>query len=301
MVSPQSGPVSDRLVALYLLLDAARDRFRRLRRLRDGRFDGRDRLVRDLLGDLRSRLRRGSDGIRDVLRRPGRLVGERLDRPSDFLDRRPDGAHGLVERGLEFFRRAIHRRAGRVDGLLGGSLGVSQKPVDLASRRATGGAVGRSHRQLRGALRAVHSIPGGSSESSFIFISVSLRRVWRLTSSSAAECTIPGAYDFTIRVRIDLTSIQLARAAAASRRVNASGYCSFGQSSWYTIVPRPRSARNATSRYSRASKWPMSTQSAMPRGAVRRQSPRSGITQSVRLSRTFSTRYRKLMGLRSQA
>src|SRR6266571_1703527 len=78
MDSPQSRPASDWLVALYLLLDAARDRFRRLRRLRDGRLDGRDRLVRDFLGDLRSRLRRGSDGIRNVLRRPGRLSASGL-------------------------------------------------------------------------------------------------------------------------------------------------------------------------------------------------------------------------------
>src|SRR5438128_4927091 len=272
-----------------------------LGRLLDGGLHRRDRLVRGVLGDSHGRFGGRPDGFRDVLRRLDGRIRNRLERPRDVLHRGPNRLDGLVDDGLQFLCGSIQRRGTGFDGSVDRFLSGSQESIDLAPRGTTRGTGSRPRRECGATVWAIHCITGVPTWLSIICVSVAQRRVWGVTANSAVAWTIPGAYDFTIRVRIETTFIHRVRAASASRRVRASGYCSLGQSSWYTIVPRPRKASKATSRYSRASKWPMRTQSATPRGATSRQSPNRGITFVARFKRMFVVKYRNATGFTSQA
>src|SRR5438132_10606055 len=258
-----------------------------LGRLLDGGLHRRDCLVCSFLGDFHSRFGRRADRLRHVPCRLDGRIRDRLERPRDVLHRGPNRLDGLVDHGLQVLCGSIQRRGTGFDGPVDRFLSGSQESIDFAPRGTAGGTDGGSHRELGATVWAIHPITKVPTRPSLICVSVAHRRVWGVTANSAAAWTIPGAYDFTIRVRIETTFIHRVRAASASRRVRASGYCSLGQSSWYTIVPRPRKASKATSRYSRASKWPMRTQSATPRGATSRQSPNRGITFVARFNRIF--------------
>src|SRR2546426_2506815 len=254
-------------------------------------FHRRNGLVGDFLRDPDRGFRHGRHRDDYVVRRL-----------ADGLDRGPQGLDRLLERGLEVFGCAVQRLGPGRQGQEHGSFCLSHEVLDLAAGRAARRTVGRLRGQQRSTFVAIHSHHRGVPRRLILIQCFGPHgRLWRATSTSALAWTIPGAYDFTIRVRIAPTSIQRARAASASRRVKASGYCSFGHSSWEMIVPFPRSVWNATSRDSRASKWPMMTQSATCRGATSRQAPSRGMKFVVRLSRVFLTRYRWLTGLSSHA
>src|SRR2546425_11626825 len=236
-----------------------------LGRFLDRGFHCCDRLVCGFLCDLYGRFRGRPDGFRDVLRRLDGGIRDRLERPREVLYCRPDHLDGLVDHRLQLLCGSIQRRGAGFDGPVDRFLSGSQQSIDFAPRGTARGTGGRPRRELGATIWAVHSITEVPRWPSLICISVADLRVWDVTANSAVAWTIPGAYDLTIRVRIETTFIQCERAAAARRRVRASGYCSLGQSSWYAIVPRPRKASKPTSRYSRASKWPMTTQSAKAR------------------------------------
>src|SRR5438552_1619354 len=190
--------------------------------LRHRRLDHLNRPVRDVLSDFHSLLGGGLHGRSDLSR--GLAHG---------FDRGPQHLNGLVERRLEFSCRGIQRRPTVLKRLVHGPFGLADEVVEFAARGAARRTVLGLCGQQGSTFRAVHSHHRRILRNSSLF-SVSVRhgRFWGATCTSAAQWTIPGAYDFTIRVRIARTFIQWLRAAAVTRRVSASGYCSFGHSSW---------------------------------------------------------------------